>query len=307
MHTIEIPENNKTITLPSCWEECTREESDYILKRAFEVVSGQIDIPTFRVYVFAHLTGFQITPGYYVTKRLARDHHEEINANIYRLAEQLCSWPFAAAPAIDGNPAKQELNIDTVKNLLPVITVGDNILYGPADVLGDLTFGEFRAAIREMDAHIAAAKDPDTASEALDAINRFMAVLYRPGANKRRTPFDANETDKYTTLTKKIPLWQKQATLLWYSYCIKYIQTEDIIIDGQTINLSILFPKSSGGTGTAKKGIGWAGLLFDVAKEGIFGDAEKTDKAGLFDILIYLYKNHHDNKETERKLKKHKK
>ncbi|HWK58106.1 MAG TPA: hypothetical protein VNQ80_12240 [Parapedobacter sp.] len=307
MHTLEIPEKNKTIALPSCWEECTREQSDYILQRAFEVVSGTIDFAAFRIYVFAHLTGFEITPQYHVTRRLAHAQHEEITATIYRLAEQLCAWPFTTAPAIDDEPPRMELNIDTVKNMLTKISAGGNSFYGPADLLGDLTFGEFRAAVREMDAHIAAAKDPDTASEALDALNRFMAVLYRPGQNHRRSAFDATETGKYALLTRAIPLWQKQTTLLWFSYCIKYIQSEDIIIDGQTINLAVLFPKSTAASGTAKKGIGWAGLLFDVAKEGIFGDAEKTDKAGLFDILIYLYKNHLDNKEMERKFKNRKK
>lgn len=62
-------------------------------------------------------------------------------------------------------------------------------------------------------------------------------------------------------------------------------------------------PAQTAGTATAKKGVGWAGLLYDVAKEGLFGDVEKTDKTGLFDVFVYLYKRHHDNKELERKYK----
>ena len=307
MNTIEIQDKNKTVTFPSCWEECTRDESDYILQRAFEVVSGQSDIHRFRIAVFAYLTGYRITPGYHLTKRIAHDHYRDITTNISRLAEQLCSWPFAKVQQEPDSPFSYELNLDTVKNMMPAITAGGNSFAGPTDLLGDLTFGEFRAAIREMDAHIIAAKDPETAQDALEALNRFMAVLYRPCQNGQRIPYNAAETNKYALLTQTIPLWQKQTVLLWFSYCIKYIQSEDIVIDGQEINLSVLFPKSTAASGPVKKGIGWAGLLFDIAKEGIFGDAEKTDKAGLFDIMIYLYKNHHDNKEMERKLKKHKK
>lgn len=309
MHTIEIPDNDKVITIPSHWDECMPEQLAYILQRAFEVVSGTIDVNAFRVLVFAKLTGFQPNTRYYFTKRMAPSKHAEVNAMIYQLAEQLCSWPFSEVPALeDDTPPAIELNIDTVKNLLPVIQCRRTKFVGPADLLADLTFAEFRAAIREMDMHIAHAKDPDSVSEAMDALNRFMAVLYRPcNVSGVRTPFDADELPKYALLASAIPLWQKQTTLLWFTYCIKYIQTEDINIDGQIINLSVLFPKSSGGTGTAKKGIGWAGLLYDIAKEGPFGNAEKTDKAGLFDILLYMYKNHLDNKELERKLKKKKK
>ena len=71
MHTIEIPDNNKVITIPSHWDECTPVQLAYILQRAFEVVSGTIDINAFRVLVFAKLTGFQPNARYNFTKRIA--------------------------------------------------------------------------------------------------------------------------------------------------------------------------------------------------------------------------------------------
>ncbi len=309
MHTIEIPEKGKLITIPEHWDECTPSQLEYILKRAFDVVSGTMDMHTFRVMVFAGLTGLRKTPGYHFTRKVAPGKHEEVNAMVFQLAGQLCSWPFSEAPRQEGDEAeKHEMNIDTVKNLLPTIHSKGTAIHGPADLLADITFGEFRSALREMDAHIDRAKDPDAVKEAMDALNRFMAVLYRPSGTGRgkRSTFVADGIQRYADLAKAIPLWQKQTTLLWFTYCIKYIQTEDINIDGQTINLSVLFPKSTDGSGTAKKGVGWAGLLYDIAKDGPFGDAEKTDKVGLFDILLYMYKNHLDNKELERKLKKKK-
>jgi len=306
MHTIEIAEKGKVITVPECWDECTAEQAEYILKKAFQVSAGVIDVNTFRVLIFCHLTGFKVTPAYHFAKRLRLDSWLASNAMIYQLAEQLCSWPFSQVRTFaDDDTPRLELSLDTVKNLFPIIKSGGNTFYGPADLLADLTFSEFRSALREMDAHLDYARDPETANEAIDALNRFMAVLYRPRDSKsgQRMSFRSDDLYKYAHLVKIIPLWQKNTTLLWFAYCVKYIQTEDINVDGQTINLSVLFPKSTGGTGTAKKGIGWAGLLYDIAKEGPFGDAEKTDNVGLFDILLYMYKNHLDNKEMERKLK----
>jgi len=310
MHTIEIAEKDKVIKLPEHWDECTEEQAAYILQQAFRVSAGIIDVNTFRVLVFSHLTGFRVTPAYHLLRRLSPGRFLESNAMVYQLAEQLCAWPFAEAPKTDQDETPRlELSLDTVKNLFPVIKAGGNTLFGPADLLADLTFSEFRSALREMDAHLEYAKDPDTAQEAMDTLNRFMAVLYRPavGRDGQRARYQPDDLHKYAHLAKSIPLWQKNTTLLWFTYCIRYIQTEDINIDGQVINLSVLFPKSTGGNGTGKKGIGWAGLLYDIAKEGPFGDAEKTDNVGLFDILLYMYKNHLDNKEMERKLKSKKK
>lgn len=302
MHTIEIPERNKTVTLPEHWDECTPDQALYILRQAFSVIDGRSSMDQFQDRVFVYLSGLDIDTSYHYNKRINPKKIQQINAMVSILAEQLCAWPFEI---IDD---KYELNMNTVRNMLPVIVAGGNTLYGPADLLSDLTFGEFRSAIREMDQHIQLAKDPDEPDDALHYLNRFVAALYRPlGADGKRTPFSPDNIEKHAFLAKQIPLWQKQTILLWFTYCVKYIQTEDIVIDGITLNLSALFPTSTGSTGTANKGVGWAGLLYDVAKEGVFGDIEKTDRAGLFDVLVFLYKRHLDNKELERKYKTKKK
>lgn len=298
MHTLEIPESNKTITLPEHWDECTPSQAHFIIQESFDVVAGRTSMADFRARVFIHLTGLEADTKYHYTRRVNPGTAQEANATIVRLSEALCAWPFHL------NEDQFELNMDTVRNLLPFIKAGNNTLAGPSDLLADLTFGEFRAALREMDEHIRMTRDPEESEGAIHYLDRFVGVLYRPlDANKNRMPYDPDNIAKHTFLAKFAPLWQKQTILLWFTYCVKYIQTEDINIDGNTLNLSALFPKQSAGTGTAKKGIGWAGLLYDVAKEGVFGHIEKTDRAGLFDVLVYLYKRHLDNKELERKYK----
>lgn len=106
----------------------------------------------------------------------------------------------------------------------------------------------------------------------------------------------------------------RTAILLWFTYCINYIQTEDLIISGRTINLKTLFPKPK--DSPLKKGemvedrrgkgsgSGWTSLLYAIAKEGIFGNAEATDKTGLFDVLLYMYDQHMENKKLKAKYSK---
>lgn len=305
MHQIEIPDIGKTFSLPDSWEECTPQQLEFILPLAFRVLSGEMDIHEFTVRIFCHITGLRKGPRSDFLKKIRPAQVQDSYAMVSQLANQLCGWPFQPVESPQGYEDRLELALNTHVNLLPVIKVGRRKLIGPADLIADLTFAEFRIAIREMDQHIAYAKHQDLHADSTAALDRFIAVLYRPldPSTGKKQSFTPDSIRKLSPIASRIPSWKKNTILLWFSYCVNYIQSEDVVIDGQTINLSVLFPKSTGRTDTGKKGIGWAGLLFDVSKEGPFGTVEKTDQVGLFDILLYLYKNHHDNMQLQKRLK----
>lgn len=305
MHQIEIPDIGKTFSLPDSWEECTPQQIEFILPMAFRVLSGEMDIHEFSVRIFCKLTGLRKGPRSNFLKKIRPAQVQDSYAMVSQLADQLCGWPFQPVESPMDDEGRLELALNTHVNILPVIHAGRKELIGPADLIADLTFAEFRIAIREMDQHIAYAKHQDLQADSIAALDRFVAVLYRPldPSTGKKQRFNSETIQKLSPITAKIPSWKKNTILLWFSYCINYIQSEDVLIDGNNINLSVLFPKSTGRTGTEKKGIGWAGLLFDVSKEGPFGTVEKTDQIGLFDILLYLYKNHHDNMKLQKRLK----
>src|SRR5690606_11517087 len=136
MHTIEIPDNKKTISIPEHWDECTPDQLAMILQRAYQVSAGIIDLNTFYIIVFAKLTGLKAGSRYHFLRRLAPRKFSDINATIFQLAQQLCAWPFAQAPQLDPDePPRMELNYDTVKNLLTPIKAGGLTFYGPAGLL----------------------------------------------------------------------------------------------------------------------------------------------------------------------------
>ena len=104
------------------------------------------------------------------------------------------------------------------------------------------------------------------------------------------------------------PVYQ-QVILLWFTYTINYIQTEEITISGRTITLRTLFPKSQTDgerSQVGQSGGGWTTVLNSIAKEGVFGTVAQTDKVGLFDILLYLYDEHQAAQKLKQKSTRHK-
>lgn len=315
MHTIEVPDRQLKISIPEHWDEATEQQACKVFEIAINHLAGLISKNEYLTQVLFFLTGMKRSISTKIWERLAPEELVlEKNAKIYQMGESLCMWPLTD----EENP---KMKYETVKNNLPVIKIGRKKIYGPADLLSDLTFGEFRAAISEMNAHFKLAKDPDTADQSDEALNRFIACLYRPAkrvrnqensdqgnsdqGNKTRETF--NRASLSTKYASKLAIWQKTMILLWFSYCVKYLQSEDIEIDGNIISFSCLFPESSHDTQSltteevTSNGIGWAALLFGISQDGVFGDIEKTDKTGLFDILLYLYNNYLKQQKSNRR------
>src|SRR5690606_22763365 len=105
---------------------------------------------------------------------------------------------------------------------------------------------------------------------------------------------------------KKAPNWQKQAIVLWFTYCIQALQTEDLTINGVDVNFEPLFPQG-GSTSDARPGktnLGWTAILIDIAESGVYGNATETSQTLLYDILLYLLKKHQDNEHMKKQMKK---
>src|SRR5690606_7756746 len=125
MHIIEIPDKNKTIEIPDDWDDCTPEQAQYLLRLAFDVMSGQLSIGAFRIKVFKFLTGLKLGFTYHVRQRLKLNN--EVNSMIYLLSEQLCGWIFDKK-----EDSTYELRFESVRNFFPVLAKS---YHGPEDLL----------------------------------------------------------------------------------------------------------------------------------------------------------------------------
>ncbi|EMS34617.1 hypothetical protein C943_03304 [Mariniradius saccharolyticus AK6] len=309
MNTVEIPEKSIKLEIPSHWDEMSDSQRRYCLKQAVWASLGIIGVQEAKVRCLYHLMDIERDSRSVMWDRIRSEAQvSDKYSRIFLLCEELVTFLFAA-----NEKGELEINYDTVYNHFPELRASKVTLYGPAHLCADLTFGEFRAAIEYMESSFQSRDDMD--------ICRMIACLYRPERQdydmvahseswdgQRKQPFNRALVPVNAGLVAKIGTVYRTAVLLWFSYVVKYIQTEDLQIGGVTVNFSPLF----GGKRKAMdddaprsgSGYGWISVLNAIAKEGPYGDMDKTEKAGLFDVLLYMLEMHEQNEKLKQKSKK---
>ena len=68
----------------------------------------------------------------------------------------------------------------------------------------------------------------------------------------------------------------------------KAIQSGPIEINGRDVDFSIIF-RSSGPRRPDDK-TGWAGITFEIATSGVFGNVAEVEASPFWSVLMYLYK-----------------
>ncbi|GHB44397.1 hypothetical protein [Mongoliitalea lutea] len=290
MNTLEIPEKDIKLEIPSHWDEMSEEQRNYCLKQAIWASFGIISVDEARVRCLYFLLEIKRDWASIAKDRiLGQDRVLDKYSRIYVLCDELITFLFKS-----NDSGLLEINYDTVYNYYPVFQTKKATLHGPDHLLADISFGEFRAAIEYMNEYFESKEEL--------TLCKMIACLYRPERDNfqqvskhenfdglRRQPFNRNKVHENALLVKNISSIHKTVILLWFTYCIQYIQSEDLTLGGSTVNFRILFPKSkSEDTSSKKSGGDWIYVLHGIAKEGPFGDLEKTDKVGLFDILLYM-------------------
>lgn len=289
MNTIEIPDKSITIEIPSSWEECSPQDVYFLLEKAFKVVSGKLSIGMFRIIAFQHFTGLKFGLSYRIRQRLGLN--QKVNSEIARISKIFCNWIF------EEDEDQYHLTFDSVENYFPEFKG----CYGPADLLSDLTFGEFQEALVLMTEYTDSQKS-DTPSN--DALHEFIKILYRPKIKRHRVPLTGYRSK---INFDNIPDWKLKVTLMWFTNCIQAIKSEDLTISGVEVNFSPLFPEEEKSR-SKRKGLnlGWNGILLDVAESGVFGKATEVNETPLYDILFYLLKKQDDHKQQLEAINKNK-
>ncbi len=296
MHTIEIPDKDIHIEIPSHWDECTSDQIESLLQSAYKTLSGKQPLINALVHNFCLFTDLKPTVNYSVKNK--KGYAEEINEQIAILSKSLCSWPFKTEEPL-------EINYDTVINHFKAINSDGTKLFGPEDLLTNITYGEFRWSIDYMNDYFKAITDKDSEA-AKFALHSFLTCLYRPNQLGKRSKFNTDDIPELAMHFDHIPEYIKQTILLWFTYCISIIKTVPLTIHGSEIDFSVLFPDSTelqeDSSVKQKPSLGWHGLLYDIAEKGIFGNLEQSDNTNLFTILVYLVKKKHEDDEANRQI-----
>lgn len=162
---------------------------------------------------------------------------------------------------VDDGAGGARLDFSSVVNLLPEY----GGYKGPGDLLQGVTFGEFVECF--------------TVAECLDGAD--MDAMMEGYGHIARTLYHVPEEDP-------VPDILVFHAPRFFSSVWGAIQREPMEINGRKMDFRIIFRKTAGAK--PDDGTGWTGIIFEIAKAGLFGNVEDVKRTDMWEVLIYLYK-----------------
>lgn len=289
MNTIEVFETGKVVQVPGSWREMTPEQVRGVF-RIFERCLRRGESPLdFNVRVLWMLLGVRRTVKGWFTD-IFNGSSSVRDENVYRMCETFLGFLFSEESAA--------LTFDSVANPMPVVRSGLVRLYGPGELLQDLTFGEFR--------HASAAINRFFRSHEPEDLDECIAFLYRRRCRKanragRMVPdVDQRNARGHIHRASRLKGWQKNLVMMWFAACLKYLQSGVLEINGDEVDLSKLFAGDEKSSGIS---FGWNDLLVEVAKENTLGNIDRVDEEPLFSVLSIMWHNYKERKRNEQIIK----
>ena len=289
MNTIEVFETGKVVHVPGSWREMTPEQVRGVF-RIFERCLRRGESPLdFNVRVLWMLLRVRRTVKGWFTD-IFNGSSSVRDENVYRMCETFLGFLFSEESAA--------LTFDSVANPMPVVRLGLVRLYGPGELLQDLTFGEFR--------HASAAINRFFRSHEPDDLDECIAFLYRRRCRKanragRMVPdVDQRNARGHIHRASRLKGWQKNLVMMWFAACLKYLQSGVLEINGEEVDLSKLFAGDEKSSGIS---FGWNDLLVEVAKENTLGNIDRVDEEPLFSVLSIMWHNYKERKRNEQIIK----
>lgn len=289
MNTIEVFETGKVVQVPGSWSEMTPEQVRGVF-RIFERCLRRGESPLdFNVRVLWMLLGVRRTVKGWFTD-IFNGSSSVRDENVYRMCETFLGFLFSEESAA--------LTFDSVANPMPVVRSGLVRLYGPGELLQDLTFGEFR--------HASAAINRFFRSHEPEDLDECIAFLYRRRCRKanragRMVPdVDQRNARGHIHRASRLKGWRKNLVMMWFAACLKYLQSGVLEINGEEVDLSKLFAGDEKSSGIS---FGWNDLLVEVAKENTLGNIDRVDEEPLFSVLSIMWHNYKERKRNEQIIK----
>jgi len=282
MNKLEIPSTGSVLMWPSSWEECTQRQIRHIFRLTPHLLSGKIDLTTYKLALFYALTGLRMANPELGDRHLTTEQRMEKYDNIRRACETI---GFMFDHTEDG---KTVFSYNEVNCQIPYLTVRGRKWMAPAPALTGMTFGEYRMAMDQMMKYRSGIKE---------AGNTMMAILYRPVRMRSgmRIPFDADECSRRG---RKLAIANDVVfyAATWLASCDRFLKTQNFEVEGHTVNLSCLFRVEDNESEGETESLGLIGVQLALAESGTFGDMEGVDRANLYTVLLKLYqwKKEHD-------------
>jgi len=291
MHELLNTRTNKTISFPSDIDELNPEQYLFYLDLALQQLTGEITDPQeIKRKLFVYFTDLKVSKKMVFYKS---ETEEAIWVSLTEKINLLDSFFDIENPQpLKGSKDQvYHMHIQSGVNLLPTW----NRLIGPADMLSNITWGDFVNCLNNIKLISLAKADGDIAEIQNNTIELFQ-TLYKPKTIKQ------SNLSNLQTLKRDIPDTVLYHALTYFSYVYELITTVPIPINGEEVDFSIIW-KSDGDDDDQSKNdkSGWAGILFLIAETGIFGKTNDVNETNLYDVLMYLYSRKLQAIEMEKK------
>lgn len=281
MHTIDVPEINKTFYVPSDLSECDARQYIEMCGLIYQYQTGLLSYEDMRVHAVYKLLNLK-------RKQNPNEAVEEEKMDNILSISLLVDNFFIQ----EGDQLK--INQNYINN--PVISFAPAFkrFYGPTDGFQNMKFGEYVTALRLF---LDFSVNPD-----YKILLEIAATLYRPKksfhfikklSNKYdgdcRVPFNPVFTDKYIESLKYAPVGFVYGVYLFFGAMQTYITTAKIPFGGKIIDLSLLFDSDSKSTESEYQGLGMDAVLLSMAEGGTFGNLEETMQTPFWTIMFKMY------------------
>lgn len=296
MHTIEVPEINKTFYMPSDLSECNAKQYIEMCGLIYQYQCDMISYEDLRVHAVYKLLNL---------KRKQNPNEaveEEKMDNILRISILVDSFFIRENEQFI-------INQNYINNPVSSFAPAFKRFHGPTDGFQNLKFGEYVTALRLF---LEFASNPN-----YNLLLEIAATLYRPKKNFHflkklsnsydgdcRVPYNPVFTEKYMDSLKYAPVGFVYGVYLFFGAMQQYVTTAKIPWAGKEIDLSILFDSESKSKEPEYQGLGMDAVLLSMAEGGSFGNLEKVMQTSFWTIIFKMYDIRIRNLEQQKQYKK---
>lgn len=279
MHIIEFETKGKRY-LPEDLSECDQRQYIEVSALIYLYHIGTISYEDFRIHALYKLLDMKPVKGYF--------DQDVKYSKIYELSILIDTF-FE-----DNEEGQKIIKQYYINNPIPKFKGSLFNYLGPADEFNDITFGEYLAALEAF-------VDFNQTGEN-QYLYKLLAVLYRSTYIGKKVKFKSQSVDKRAYFFRHQHIGIVYGVYLYFASIQKYIATAKLFVEGNEIDLSVLFEGKT--EKSSLPGIGMKGVLYTMAESGVFGNTTDTNNTPLWEILVRMYDVVKRNRDQEAELKK---
>lgn len=266
-HSIEVPKFGYERFIPKELAYCNSEEFKHVCALIYHWQLGTLHFGEFRVQCVHRI--LELIPG---KRKLDHREMEAFHANIYQISELIDSF------FNKGEDNKLELKQNFVHNHTPYVRPLFVKLTGPTERFTNVSFGQYVDGLNIFHLYIK--------TKNVKFLYQLMATFYMSAYDQ----YNPDKTEKRAEIFEKyVDFGKVYGFFLLFGSMQSYITSSKVMVEGQVIDLSILFQENEEGFKSDIPGLGVKSLSYQLAESQVFGNLNEVRKEKLWEILLRLY------------------